>query len=99
MTTAEEILRRADEGGVEVGVRGGAVSINGRLGRLESASRKGSGRCGKCGLPPDGPGRIVLIDDGSPEEGFPDDPEERCGSCGRRLWYVLRVVYEGDDAA
>ena len=36
------------------------------------------GRCPECGLTPDGPGRIVLIgDDGTPAEGFPDDPEER----------------------
>jgi hypothetical protein len=54
------------------------------------------GRCRECGLTSDGPGRIALIDDGTPAEGFPDDPEERCGCCGRPLWCVIRIVY--DDA-
>jgi hypothetical protein len=74
--------------------------IKSRLRRLEEHIR--GGRCQECALPPHGPGRIVLIDDGSPEEGFPDDPAERCGSCGRPLWCVLRIVYEdaeGSDAA
>jgi len=66
--------------------------INSRLRRLEERTR--GGRCPECCLPPDGPGYIVLIDDGSPEEGFPDDPEERCARCGRRLWCVIEVVYE-----
>ncbi len=70
------------------------MSINSRLRRVEATSRKGSGRCGKCGLPPDGPGYTVLIDDGSPEEGFPNNPEERCSRCGRRLWCVIEVVYD-----
>ena len=42
------------------------------------------GRCPECGLPPDGPGRMVLIDDGTPAEGFPDDPGERCERAGAR---------------
>ena len=68
--------------------------IKGRLRRLEEHIRGGC--CQECGLPPDGPGRIVLIDDGRPAEGFPDDPGERCERCGRPLWCVIRIVY--DDA-
>ncbi|MBA3492198.1 MAG: hypothetical protein H0T55_09020 [Rubrobacteraceae bacterium] len=64
-----------------------------RLDRLE-ASTKGHGTCTGCGLSPDGPGRLVLVDDGSPGEGFPDDPDERCERCGRRLWCVIEVVYD-----
>jgi hypothetical protein len=59
------------------------------------------GRCSECGLLPDGHGRIVLIEDGVAGEGFPDNPEERCSHCGRRLWFALRVEYEdagGNDA-
>jgi hypothetical protein len=65
--------------------------------RLE---RRGRLPCPECGLPPDGPGRIVLIDDGTPAEGFPDDPAERCSRCGRPLWCVIRLIYneEGEGA-
>ncbi|HET6662547.1 MAG TPA: hypothetical protein VFH16_21775 [Rubrobacter sp.] len=66
--------------------------IKGRLRRLEGSMQ--GGRCPECGLPPDGPGRIVLIDDGTPTEGFPDDPGERCERCERPLWCVIRLVYE-----
>jgi hypothetical protein len=52
------------------------------------------GRCPECGFRPEEPGRIVLIDDGTPAEGFPDDPGERCSRCGRYLWCVIRLVYE-----
>lgn len=68
------------------------MSLESRLRRLED--RRYGGRCPECGLPPDGPGRIVLVDDGSPREGFPDDLGERCGRCGRRLWCVIEVVYD-----
>ena len=72
-------------------------NVSSRLERLEASARSGpSGRCPECGLPPHGPGRIVLIHDGTPAEGFPDDPEERCERCGRPLWCVIRIVY--DDA-
>jgi hypothetical protein len=70
----------------------------GRLRRLEERMR--SGGCDSCRLPPNGHGRIVLIGDGIAGEGFPDDPDERCGSCGRPLWCLLRIQYdaEGSDA-
>ena len=64
-----------------------------RLARLE-AFAKGRGPCSGCGLSPRGPGRIVLVDDGIPEEGFPADPNERCDRCGRRMWCVIEVVYD-----
>ena len=71
-----------------------------RLRRLEEYIR--GGRCQECGLPRHGPGRIVLFGEAAPRQTLPDNPEERCGSCGRPLWCVLRVVYEdaeGSDAA
>jgi hypothetical protein len=77
----------------------GTVGFNRRtLRRLE---RRGPLPCPECGLSPDEPGRIVVIDDGTPAEGFPDDPEERCPEercerCGRSLWCVIHIVY--DDA-
>jgi hypothetical protein len=67
---------------------------------LRRLERRGRGPCPECGLTPDGPGRIVVIDDGTPAEGFPDDPEERCESCGRYLWCVIWLIYgkEGEGA-
>jgi hypothetical protein len=64
----------------------------GRPRRLEERMRGGG--CDSCGLPPNGHGRIVLIDDGTPAEGFPDDPGERCSRCDRPLWCVIRLVYD-----
>ena len=43
-------------------------------------------RCPVCGLPPDGPN--YTIDRG---ESAPDDPDEECHLCGRRLWWVVEV--------
>ncbi len=67
-------------------------SSRNRLRRLEHAAG-----CPECALPvsgESGASRIVVLYEDSPEEGLPDDPEERCGSCGRPLWTVLRVVYD-----
>jgi len=69
----------------------------GRLRRLEERMR--SGGCDSCGLPPNGHGRIVLIDDGIVGEGFPDDPEECCSRCGRALWFVIKVGYDSPAEA
>jgi hypothetical protein len=74
--------------------------IKSRHRRLEE--HIGGGRCQECGLPPHGPGRIVLFGEAAPRQTLPDNPEERCSSCGGPLWCVLRVVYEnaeGSDAA
>ncbi len=67
--------------------------------RLKRLEEHGHGRCPECGLPPDGPGYIVLKDEGVPRENFPDDPAERCSRCGRPLWCVIQIVYDsaGDE--
>jgi hypothetical protein len=67
------------------------VSFESRLRRLEE---RWSGRCQECGLPPDGPGRLVVTGEGYSQEGLTDDPEERCTRCGRLLWCVIEVVYD-----
>jgi hypothetical protein len=73
--------------------------IKSRLRRLEEHIR---GRCQECGLPPHSPGHIVLFGEAAPRQTLPDNPDERCGSCGRPLWCTLKVVFEdaeGSDAA
>jgi hypothetical protein len=67
--------------------------LDGRLRRLE---RRGS-RCPECGLAPDERRPPAVIYEEHPEKGFDGDPEERCGRCGRFLYTVLRVVYEGEE--
>jgi hypothetical protein len=56
--------------------------IKSRLRRVESATR--SSHCPECGLPPDGPGRIVY-------DRIPEGSEEFCARCGRRVWFVIEV--------
>jgi hypothetical protein len=77
-------------------------NVQSRLERLEASARSGpsGGRCPECGLSPEETGSIVLKYDGTPAEGFPDDPGERCERCGRPLWCVLNLVYdeEGEGA-
>ena len=68
--------------------------IKSRLRRLEE--HISGGRCQECGLLPDGQGYIVLIDEKRPEESFKGDPDERCGRCGRWLWFVIKVAGTGD---
>jgi hypothetical protein len=70
-------------------------SIKSRLRRLEKDPA--GGPCPKCRLPPDGPGRIVYSNrTGSGLSSPPEDSDERCPQCGRRLWLVIEVVYEGE---
>ena len=67
--------------------------IKGRLRRLEGRMMQG-GRCPECGRWPHEPGHFAIIDDGTPAEGFPANPAERCSRCDRPLWCVVRLVYE-----
>jgi DNA-directed RNA polymerase subunit RPC12/RpoP len=60
--------------------------IKSRLRRIELASRR-SYRCPECGLPLDGPGRIVL-------DRIPEGEPEQCPQCRRWLWFVIEVVYD-----
>ena len=61
---------------------------------LRRLERRGPRPCPECGgLSLHELGRIVLIDDGKPSAGFPDDPGECCSRCGRPLWCVVRLVY------
>ena len=73
------------------------MSLESRLRQLEE--HRSGGRCDRCRLPPDGPGSIVYTGEGAPGEGFSGDPEERCESCGRRLWCVIEVVYDSPSFA
>ena len=67
---------------------------------LRRLERQGPRPCPECGLSPEEPGHIALKNDGTPAEGFPDDPGECCERCGRPLWCVIRLVYheEGEGA-
>ena len=67
---------------------------------LKRLEKRGLAPCSACGLSPDEPGYIVVRDGGTPTEGFPDDPEERCSRCGRPLWCVINIIYgeEGEGA-
>ena len=59
-------------------------SVKGRLRHLEETVSGGA--CAVCGLPPDGPNYV--IDRG---EALPEDLDEECPRCGRRLWWVYDI--------
>jgi hypothetical protein len=67
---------------------------------LKRLEKRGLAPCPKCGRSPDEPGRLAVKDGGTPTEGFPADPAERCSRCGRPLWTVVNIVYdeEGEGA-
>ena len=74
------------------------------VGLVESRSRhpEERGRVGRrfeCGLPPHGPGRTAVIKEERPEESFEGDPHETCARCGRPLYVVMRVAYDGESEA
>jgi hypothetical protein len=73
-------------------------SIEARLRRLEESGR--GGPCPECGLRPESPKPIAVINEAHPDKSFDGDPGERCTRCGRSLYTVLRVVYdeEGEGA-
>ena len=66
--------------------------MRGRLRRLEAASRRA--RCPECELPPDDPGYIVYREG----EERPKGADERCTRCGRRLRFLIKVVYGPEKA-
>ena len=75
-------------------------NVSSRLERLEASARSGpSGRCPECGLSPEEPGRIALIHDGTPAEGFPDDPGSAVAAAGGRCgaWCRLSTRRRGRE--
>ena len=69
------------------------MSLEGRLRRLEE-HRRGD-RCPACGLSPEERRPMAVTGLGGGKR-FEGDPHERCASCGRPLWCVIRVVYDGE---
>jgi hypothetical protein len=68
-------------------------SIDSRLQRLEGQGH----RCPECGLAPHERRPPALINEEHPDKSFDGDPYERCPECGRPLYTVLNVVYEGEE--
>lgn len=66
--------------------------IKNRLRRLEEQGH----RCPDCGLAPDARREMAVVYEEDHERSFEGDPYERCPLCGRSLYTVLRVVYEGE---
>jgi hypothetical protein len=71
------------------------VSFDGRLRRLEERGR--GGICPECGFTPDARRPFAVIYEEHPEKSFDGDPDERCPRCGRELYVVINVVYEGEE--
>jgi hypothetical protein len=64
-------------------------SIPARLGRLEERGVC----CPECGLAPDERRKVAVVYEEDPDRSFKGNPEERCQECGRRLYFVIEVVY------
>lgn len=60
------------------------MALRRRIEKLES--RPEAKRCPECGLPPDGPGRIVIADEEERRE------QEYCPRCGRPLYLIIEVA-------
>jgi hypothetical protein len=63
-------------------------SIESRLRRLEV--RRRSGPCNRCKLSPDGPGYLTI-------DHIPEGAQQNCSGCGRPLWTVIKIVYDGAE--
>ncbi len=61
------------------------MGLRDRLRKLED--RPEAKRCPECKLQPEGAGYIVIEEGEEPEQ-------EYCPSCGRELYFFIRVVYE-----
>jgi hypothetical protein len=67
--------------------------INSRLRKLEERI-SGGGPCPEC---EGGPVRFNVVY-GDEESSANEVPEEFCAECGRPLWTIIKVVYDGDEA-
>ena len=63
------------------------MGLRGRLRKLEEGRKELP--CAGCGLRPGGTGYIVYE--------IPDGKPERCGVCGRRMWFVIEVNQVGGE--
>jgi len=68
-------------------------SIDSRLRRLEESGDS----CPECGLSATARRPIAVVYPDDPDKSFDGDPYERCPECGRPLYTVLNVVYEGEE--
>ncbi len=70
-------------------------SIEARLRRLEESGC--GGPCPECGLRPESPKPIAVINEEHPDKGFEGDPHAACARCKEPLYTVLRVVYYAEE--